>query len=345
VGGAYSSGGFVEVSSTNAPGLYRFDVPNAVIVTAGIASVTFNGAANLATHTVYFWVVAADVYDSVRLGLTALPNVASGSAGGLPTTGTGANQINVSGGRADANVTYWNSAVLSGKTGSFPEFGIVDSGTAQGATGTTLQLRSAAAFANFELIGATIVIVSAATGAGQSRVITAYTGSTDTATVDTWATIPTGTIAYVVFAGSPASSSLLPNVNTTQLAGQAVTAAAGVTFPSSVASPTNITAGTITTVTNLTNAPTNGNLTTAMATSVKNQVVAALTTDTYAELAAVPAATSSLKDKITFLFMKARNKSTQTATTTILRNDGDSATVATSTVSDDGTTFTKGKDV
>jgi hypothetical protein len=45
-------------------------------------------------------------------------------------------------------------------------------------------------------------------------------------------------------------------VNATQLAGQTITAAAGVTFPSSVASPTNITAGTITTVTTLTNLPT-----------------------------------------------------------------------------------------
>ena len=43
-----------------------------------------------------------------------------------------------------------------------------------------------------------------------------------------------------------------PEVNTTHLAGQAVTAAAGVTFPTSVASPTNITAGTITTATNVT---------------------------------------------------------------------------------------------
>ncbi|SCY25609.1 hypothetical protein SAMN05216420_10411 [Nitrosospira sp. Nl5] len=40
-----------------------------------------------------------------------------------------------------------------------------------------------------------------------------------------------------------------------QLAGQTITAAAGVTFPTSVASPTNITGGTITTVTNLTNLP------------------------------------------------------------------------------------------
>lgn len=40
-----------------------------------------------------------------------------------------------------------------------------------------------------------------------------------------------------------------------KFAGQTITAAAGVTLPSSVASPTNITAGTITTVTNLTNLP------------------------------------------------------------------------------------------
>lgn len=43
--------------------------------------------------------------------------------------------------------------------------------------------------------------------------------------------------------------------NTDQLAGQTVTASTGVTFPASIASPTNITAGTLTTVTNLTNLP------------------------------------------------------------------------------------------
>lgn len=44
------------------------------------------------------------------------------------------------------------------------------------------------------------------------------------------------------------------------------------TFPSTVASTTNITAGTITTVTNLTNAPTSGDLTSTMKTSVENAV-------------------------------------------------------------------------
>jgi hypothetical protein len=42
---------------------------------------------------------AVDLSDSVRAGLTALPNVASGSAGAIPTTGTGSNQISVSSGQ------------------------------------------------------------------------------------------------------------------------------------------------------------------------------------------------------------------------------------------------------
>jgi hypothetical protein len=104
----------------------------------------------------------------------------------------------------------------------------------------------------------------------------------------------------------------------------------------------NIT-GTITTTTNLTNAPTSGDLTATMKTSVNAEVLDVLSTDTFAELGAVPSATSSLKDKLTYMFMWFRNKSTQTSTTRLLRNDADNATVATETVSDDGTTYTKGE--
>lgn len=50
------------------------------------------------------------------------------------------------------------------------------------------------------------------------------------------------------------------------------------TFPASVASPTNITAGTIANVTNLTNAPTNGDLTVAMKASVTTAATAATPT-------------------------------------------------------------------
>jgi hypothetical protein len=62
-------------------------------------------------------------------------------------------------------------------------------------------------------VGAVVVITGGTTGVGQSRVITDYVGSTDTATVDAWTTTPTGTITYVVFAAPPASATAIPNVN------------------------------------------------------------------------------------------------------------------------------------
>ena len=76
---------------------------------------------------------------------------------------------------------------------------------------------------------------------------------------------------------------------------------------------------------------------------VKAEVVDALATDTYAESAGVPAATASLSAKIQWLATLARNKITQTATTQTLRNDADSGNIATSTVSDDATTATRGE--
>lgn len=76
---------------------------------------------------------------------------------------------------------------------------------------------------------------------------------------------------------------------------------------------------------------------------VNTEVLDVLVTDTFAEPSAVPAATSSIKDKLNWLFVLARNKLTQTATTQLVRNDADAATVGTATVSDDATTAIRGK--
>lgn len=49
--GVYSSGGFVEVSASNMPGLYQFGVPNDLIRTgASVASLIIKGATNLADY-------------------------------------------------------------------------------------------------------------------------------------------------------------------------------------------------------------------------------------------------------------------------------------------------------
>lgn len=68
-----------------------------------------------------------------------------------------------------------------------------------------------------------------------------------------------------------------------------------------------------------------------------------LETKTYGEPSAAIGATVALKDMINWLKCLARNKITQTSTTTLLRNDADAATIGTSTISDDGTTFTRNK--
>jgi len=77
---------------------------------------------------------------------------------------------------------------------------------------------------------------------------------------------------------------------------------------------------------------------------VNAQVLDVLSVDTFAELTAPPAATSSLKDKITWLFMYARNKVTQTATQRKVYLDDTTTVAGTSGTSDNGTTFTKGED-
>jgi len=43
VDGAWSSGGFVEIDSVNAPGLYRFDIPNELLTTVIEVWLEFSG--------------------------------------------------------------------------------------------------------------------------------------------------------------------------------------------------------------------------------------------------------------------------------------------------------------
>jgi hypothetical protein len=70
---------------------------------------------------------------------------------------------------------------------------------------------------------------------------------------------------------------------------------------------------------------------------------AALVTTTYGESAAVPSATATLKDKLVWMATVARNKITNTVSTMTLYADDNTTSVAASTVSDDGTTATRGK--
>ena len=80
-----------------------------------------------------------------------------------------------------------------------------------------------------------------------------------------------------------------------------------------------------------------------LAATAATEIATAVWAETMVEPTAVPSVTGTLKAAIAWLLARDRNKVTQTATTTTLRNDADSASIATSTVSDDGTTFTRGE--
>jgi hypothetical protein len=103
---AWSSGGFIAVDGTNMPGVYRLDIPDAVLA-SGVneAVIMLKGAANMAPVVLEIQLVSFNPNDAVRAGLTALPNANAEAAGGLFTRGTGAGQVNQDGnGRLDVNV-------------------------------------------------------------------------------------------------------------------------------------------------------------------------------------------------------------------------------------------------
>ena len=52
VGGAHSDGGFVEIDATNMPGMYRLDLSDTIVASAGSVSMMLKGAANMAPVTI-----------------------------------------------------------------------------------------------------------------------------------------------------------------------------------------------------------------------------------------------------------------------------------------------------
>lgn len=142
-------------------------------------------------------------------------NVNVGSAGDV-SWGNGAITAGTFASNAITAAKIASSALSSAKFAADAKamLGVVDQGTAQSATSTTLVLQSAAAFADDAINGATIFIYSATLGAGQTAVIVDYTGSTDTATIEGWSggVTPTGTILYTILGTAPATDALLEDI-------------------------------------------------------------------------------------------------------------------------------------
>jgi hypothetical protein len=109
---------------------------------------------------------------------------------------------------ADATALANLKKAFDDSAGAVPHMAIVDQGTAQSATASTLVLRSASAFADGVLEGAIVVVTGSTQGYAQTRAITGNTLSTDTITIEpNWDVTPSGTITYKVYAAAPVAPS------------------------------------------------------------------------------------------------------------------------------------------
>lgn len=108
--------------------------------------------------------------------------------------------------------------------GPIPFLGIVDNGTAQSATGTTLVTRAANPDNSIQS-GMTLFAYGSTQGYWQSVIIDSV--STDTLTIAAWPlATPSGTITYYVQGTPNGSPNLLPSVHVLTVAANAVTASA-----------------------------------------------------------------------------------------------------------------------
>jgi hypothetical protein len=116
------------------------------------------------------------------------------------------NPYSATSGLLDVNAAYVGSIDADDPVGALPLHGIVDSGTAQSVTSTTLVRRSGGpTFETNLLAGHQCLVWSATTG--KLQVNSVLTNTTDTLTfADSWTITPTGTIKYVIFATAPAST-------------------------------------------------------------------------------------------------------------------------------------------
>jgi hypothetical protein len=128
---AHTDGGFLHIRD----GSYRFDLPDAAWATgANHVDVggTVTGGVFVAEH---FQLVDINVEDTVRAGLTALPNAAAAASGGLPILGTNATAISFTGGMTISNATGSGLTLSSGGSNG-SGLNATGNGTGDGIRGT-----------------------------------------------------------------------------------------------------------------------------------------------------------------------------------------------------------------
>jgi hypothetical protein len=209
------------------------------------------------------------------------------------------------------------------------------SNTAQAAASATITLDSGASAKDGAYVGCYIQCSNNTPSnvQGQTRKIVSYVGSTKVATVESnWGTNPSSSTTFDI---------LIPEtVNVEGWLGKEVADTDTNGYPK-----ITVKSGTGTGEISLTSG---GALCSTLSTTAKSdvngEVLHVINVDTYAEPGqGAPGATISLAAKINYLFKAWRNKSTQTASQYSLYADDTTTVDQKASVSDDGTTFSRGE--
>lgn len=131
------------------------------------------------------------------------------------------NAIQISG---DATAANNLETAFDDTAGASPWTQVIEQGTAQSATGTTLVLRAALSAADDVFNGMLLAVFGSTQGYWQTRIITDYANASDTATVDAWTVTPSGTITYKIFDAAPASVTVPPAADLRMINGVAQSA-------------------------------------------------------------------------------------------------------------------------
>lgn len=132
VTGAYSSGGFVEISSANMPGWYRLDIPDAALASGRYVCLHLKGATNMAPLPIEIELTAWNNQDAVRGGLSALPNAAAAASGGLLISGSNAGTTTLAALTVTGALTVSNGLLVSRSSSGLPAATFTGNGTANG---------------------------------------------------------------------------------------------------------------------------------------------------------------------------------------------------------------------
>ena len=241
------------------------------------------------------------------------------------------------GGTANVNVVQWNGTSVAAPTvAGVPKVEVssisnnaitpntfststglrpLTSGTAQGGSAYSITL-AASESSTTDLYRRQLVVITGGTGAGQAKPTTGYDGTTKVLTIaSAWVTNPDATSTYAVLSHGDTPGDIAWSVWDENLSDHTIAGSTGkaiADLPSTA--------------------------------QINAEVVDALSVDTYAEPGqGVPAATTTLAAKINYIYKALRNKVTQTASTFSLFADDGTTVDQKATVSDDGTTFTRGE--